>query len=211
MIDLKTLRHVTQNGLQAFARGRILDGIAALRTLLPYCATETIVCAETESLEENYHHMLDFLRRGGDDPKRSDVQARIQRKGVILLEQASRAIRIALNDDLYSKAQKTVSLETDILETDERQDDIFDMLWTSPIWTAQDTALWYDFLLRQRDMVQQHLTGAVFLAAWEHYDAEKMQLLGLLADGECHRTRACIVFLTHLSVSFFEGHLHVLK
>ena len=188
MIDAKTLRLITQNGLQKFAQGRILDGISALRTLLPYCAGETILCAEAESLEENYHHMLSFLRQGGDDEKRGEVQAKIQKKGVALIEQANRAIRIILDSDLYCNAQKTVPLDKDILETDERQDDIFDMLWTSQLWTAQDTALWYDFILRQRDMVQQHLAGALFLSLWEHYDAEKMQLLNILSESECHRT-----------------------
>ena len=193
MIDAKTLRLITQNGLQNFAAGRILDGIAALRTLLPHCAAETILCSEAESLEENYHHMLSFLRGGGNDEKRSEVQGKIQRRGVALLEQANRAIRIALDSVLYCNARKTVSLETDILETDERQDDIFDMLWTSPLWTSQDTALWYDFILRQRDIVQQNLTGALFLSLWEHYDAEKMQLLNILADSECHRTHITAV------------------
>ena len=205
MIDAKTLRLITQNGLLNFAQGRVLDGIAALHTLLPYCAGEAILSAEAESLEENYHHMLSFLRKGGDDEKRSEVQKKIQRKGVALLEQANRAIRIKLDSDLYCRARKTVSLEEDILETDERQDDIFDMLWTSPIWTAQDTALWYDFLLRQRDMVQQHLSGALFLSVWEHYDAEKMQLLGLLAESECRRTHiTAIAYLLLLRIRHKE-------
>ena len=101
MIDAKTLRLITQNGLQAFSLGRILDGIDALRTLLPYCATETIVSAETESLEENYHRMLDFLRQGGKDEKRNEVQAKIQRQGVALLEQANRTIRLNRGCDIY--------------------------------------------------------------------------------------------------------------
>ena len=216
MIDLKTLRLITQNGLQNFAAGRILDGIAALRTLLPYCAGETIICAEADSLEENYHHMLTFLRQGGNDKKRNDVQAKIQRQGVALLEQASRAIRLTIGKDLYSKRgqgarskeqentpvpykdeqERVLGTWNSLLtpeEAGEAQDDLFDLLWTSPFWSAQDTAYWYDFLLRQRDMVQQHLTGAVFLSVWEHYDAEKIQLLGLLADSECHRTRITAV------------------
>ena len=216
MIDLKTLRLITQNGIQNFATGRILDGIAALRTLLPYCATETIIHAEAESLEENYRHMLSFLRKGGNDEKRSEVQTKIQRQGVALLEQASRAIRLNINSDLYStrgqgagskEQEKTLPPYKDELERvleawnglltpeeiGETQDDLFDLLWTSPFWTAQDTAHWYDFLQWQRDMVQQHFAGAVFLALWEHYDAEKMQLLGLLADSECHRTRITAV------------------
>ncbi|MBP5393271.1 MAG: tetratricopeptide repeat protein [Bacteroidaceae bacterium] len=205
MIDAKTLRLITQNGLQNFAAGHILDGIAALRTLLPHCAAETIICAEADSLEENYHHMLSFLRGGGNDEKRSEVQEKIQRQGISLLEQASRAIRITQNKGRYCEALKTVSLETDILETDERQDDIFDMLWTSPLWTSQDTALWYDFILRQRDMVQQNLTGALFLSLWEHYDAEKMQLLNILADSECHRTHiAAVTYLLLLRLRHKE-------
>ena len=201
MIDSKTLRLITQNGLQAFALGRILDGIAALRTLLPYCATETVICAEAESLEKNYHYMLSFLRKGGDDQKRNEVQAKIQKQGITLLEQASRSIRLSLNEDRYSKAATTLQEggKEDILkkwnslltpeELGEVQDDLFDLLWTSPLWTAQDMALWYDFLLGQREMVQQHLAGALFLSAWEYFDVEKMQLLALLTDSESHRTR----------------------
>ena len=215
MIDLKTLRLITQNGLQNFAVGRILDGIAALRTLTPYCATETIICAEADSLEENYHHMLTFLRQGGDDKKRSEVQAKIQRGGIALLEQVSRAIRLSIGSDRYCKAhseliqnskfkiQEDTPLAESLVEvwgslltpeeTGEVQDDLFDLLWTSPLWTAQDTAFWYDFILGQQDMVQQHLAGALFLSVCEYYDAEKMQLLNLLADSECHRTRITAV------------------
>ena len=100
MINAKTLRLVTQNGLQQFAQGFILDGIAALRTLLPYCAKEAIISVEAENLEKNYHYMLSFLRGGGSDEKRNDVQAKMQRQGVALLEQASRTIRISLDSDI---------------------------------------------------------------------------------------------------------------
>lgn len=214
MIDLKTLRLITQNGLQAFAQGWILDGIDVLRTLLPYCATETIICAEAESLEKNYHYMLSFLRKGGDDEKRSEVQEKIQRQGIVLLEQASRSIRISLNSDPYCKALSHVN-EAELLkkwnslltpeETSDTQDDLFDLLWTSPLWTAQDMARWYDFLLSQGDMVQQHLMGAVFLSAWEHYDSEKIQLLNLLADSECHRTHiSAVTFLLMLRLRHQE-------
>ena len=212
MLDLKTLHHISQNGLQNFAKGRILDGIAALRTLLPYCSGEAILCAEADSMEENYHHMLSFLKKGGNDEKRSEVQAGIQRKGIALTEQASRAIRLTIGTDLYSKALALLQehyegpedLQARVIQAYEssplteetegdRQDDLFDLLWTAPLWTAQDTARWYDFILTQRDMVQQHFIGAVFLSAWEHYDAEKVQLLNLFADSECHRTRITAV------------------
>ena len=219
MIDAKTLRLITQNGLQAFSLGRILDGIDALRTLLPYCATETIVSAETESLEENYHRMLDFLRQGGKDEKRNEVQAKIQRQGVALLEQANRAIRLNRGCDIYcntlNRLKEVSGGQTTLLdkwnsiitpeETADVQDNLFDLLWTSPFWTAEDTAFWYDFLLKQRDMVQQHLEGAIFLALWEHYDAEKMQLLNLLAESECHRTQlSAIVYLLLLRIRHKE-------
>ena len=210
MLDLKTLRLITQNGLLNFSAGHILDGIDALRTLLPYCASETIVACEAESLEKNYHYMLSFLRKGGDDQQRNDVQAKIQRQGAALLEQTSRAIRIQIGSDRYGKAWAYLKenfgpdIQKNVLEAfksapfkgepeGERQDDLFDLLWTSPLWTPQDTAFWYDFFLGQRDMIQQHLAGALFLSAWEYHDAEKMQLLALLADSECRRTRISAV------------------
>ena len=218
MIDAKTLSLITQSGLQNFAEGHILDGIAALRTLLPYCSTETIISAEAESLEENYHHMLTFLRHGGDDENRGKVQAKIQGQGIALLEQAHRAIRLSIGSDLYSKAvtalqesgkEDAVTRWSGLLtpeEISDAQDDLFDLLWTSSLWTPQDTAYWYDFLLRQREMVQQHLAGAIFLSAWEYFDAEKMQLLGLLAESESRRTRissATYLFMLRLRHRMF--------
>lgn len=204
MLDFDTLNHVTRDGLQMFASGRILNGIAALHALLPHCKGEAIVHAEAESLEKNYHYMLSFLSEGGSDDRRNEVQAKMRRQGIALIAQASRAIRLDLNNDQYSKTQRALletfgpdtqenaiqAFKASLLngETEARQDDLFDLLWTSPLWTAQDTAFWYDFILAQRDMVQQHLMGAVFLSIWEYYDAEKMQLLALLADSECHRT-----------------------
>lgn len=203
MIDSKTLRLVTQDGLQNFAAGRILNGLAALRSLLADCPEETVLHAEAESLEENYHRMLSFFREGGNDAKRGEVQAKIQQGGVRLMEQASRSIRLILNKDHYSQALQKLRASygpsaaalldkwSRLLtpeETLEVQDDLFDYLWTAPLWSAQDTAYWYDFLLKQTDIVQQHLLGAVFLSLWEHFDGEKMQLLGLLTDSDCHRT-----------------------
>ena len=211
MIDLKTLSLITQDGLQAFALGRILDGIAALRTILPYCATETILHAEVEGLEKNYQYMLSFLRKGGDDQTRGKVQTKIQQQGISLLEQASRTIRVGIGTDHYSKALNGVSPDvidrwSSLLtpeEVGDTEDELFDLLWTSPIWTAQDTARWYDFFQWQRDMVQQHLAAAVFLSAWEYYDAEKVQLLNLLADSECHRTHiATITYLLLLRLRY---------
>lgn len=217
MINSKTLSLITENGLKAFAFGRILDGIAALRTLLPYCRSETILCDEVETLEENYHHMLSFLRHGGDDKKRSEVQAKIQKQGITLLEQAHRAIRLCFEDDHYYKVwkgpysdrvkeltEKWNSLLTPE-ETSDLQDDLFDLIWTSPLWTSQDTAHWYDFFLGQHNIVQQHLAGALFLSVWELYDAEKIQLLCLLADSDCHRTQnSAITYLLLLRLRHKE-------
>ena len=208
MIDAKTLRLITQNGLQAFAQGRILDGIAALKSLLPYCTHEAVISADAESLEKNYHYMLSFLRGGGDDEKRNEVQTKIQRSGISLIEQTGRKIRLHLNDDRYSEAfnrlQSTYSEPMSVLfekwdslltpeERSDIQDDLFDLLWTSGFWTPQDLAFWYGFITEQHDMVQQHLTGALFLSIWEHYDGEKMQLLCLMAENECRRTHITAV------------------
>ena len=89
LLDPKTLRNISQEGLQSFAQGHILDGISALHTLLPYVGTEDVVRVGAESLEKNYHYMLSFLRSGGDDEKRREVQAKLQRLGAVLVEHAT--------------------------------------------------------------------------------------------------------------------------
>ena len=209
MIDAKTLNFIQQDALAAFAKGHILNGIAGLRMLLPYCTADTVARAEAESLEQSYNSMLSFLRNGGSDSSRHRVQLDIQKRGMALAMQTCRTIRLRLNDDHYGKAfnrlnetygeqaQEAVLEKWNSLltpeETCDTQDDLFDLIWTAPLWTPQDTAHWYDFITRQQDMVQQHLSGALFLSAWEYCDAEKMRLLALLSDSECHRTRIATV------------------
>ena len=209
MIDIKTLNRILRESLHAFADGRILDGIDDLRMLLPYCTEDATVGAEIMSIEENYNHMLSFLRDGGNDDGRHRVQEKIRLRGLTLTLQACRAIRLNIGEDHYGKtwrrlhdtygteARKAVFAKWQSLLTPEErcetQDDVFDILWTEPLWTKQDTAFWYDFITQQQDMVQQHLAGALFLAAWEYCDTEKACLLTLLAETECHRTHITAV------------------
>lgn len=218
MIDAKTLSNIHRNGLTAFSEGRILDGIAALKGLTPYCAAEVGISAEAASLEDSYRCMLTFLRSGGSDQQRSQVQNKIERQGIQLLQKASRLIRLTQDDGHYSQAHtRLLELYSEAMqdeltakwgrlltpeERSDTQDDLFDLLWTSPVWTSRDTALWYDFILQQDNMVQQHLCGAVFLSAMEYLDCEKMQLLSLMTDSECRRTRitaAAYLLILHLT------------
>lgn len=204
MIDNKTLNLITEKGIQSMASGHTLDGIAALRTLTPYCAGDDILRAKADNLEDSYSRMLAFLRQGGEDKMRNHVCSAIRRQGIALLQQTHRAIRLTRKDDLYSQTytnlhdryghdmqkaltQKWASLNSPE-ETVDIEDDIFCCIWTSPLWTAHDTALWFDFIMQQQDTMQQHLCGALLLASWEYFDNEKMQLLCQFADSATPRT-----------------------
>ncbi len=103
MIDNKTLNLITEKGLQSMASGHTLDGIAALRTLTPYCAGDDILRAKADNLEDSYSRMLAVLRHCGEDKMRNHVCPAIRRQAIALVQQVHRAIRLTRKDDLYSQ------------------------------------------------------------------------------------------------------------
>lgn len=205
-IDPSTMKQLTQSVSEDLSARHISEALDKLGILVQY-SQDGQVRADLEELRANYTAMLSFLTCGGTDDNRATVQDDIARQTWALLMRVSRAVRLASADDTYSRTALGVQQEVDdtrslmqqwahTLPSEERfalQDTLFDYLWTSPQWSQADTALWYDFILRQDSMVQQHLLGAVFLSAWEYPDVEKLSLITLMASSDEKRTRMTAV------------------
>ncbi len=170
------------------------DAIHTMKALVAY-SDENILNDELESISSNYSRMLDFLGHGGEDDKRNEVQQSIATNLLDLLTKVHRKVRILYIPDQYSRVlAATTERHTrngifaewnqcfSIKERIGLQNELFYMIWTSPMWEKQDTALWYDFISRQEDMAKIHFLGAVFLASWEYFDEEKITLLALFSN-----------------------------
>ncbi len=195
VIDHSTARQLSDSVRKDLYAKRISEAQDKL-SLLVQCSQDSQLNAEFGELRANYNAMLTFLTQGGHDDNRFDVQQDMARKTWTLLTRARRAVRLLSRDDTYSRtsdrlaragasAQSLTSQWAHTFPSRERydlQDTLFDFLWTSPMWSEADTALWYDFIQRQDSLVQQHMLGAVFLAMWEFPDPEKLRLTTLMAQ-----------------------------
>lgn len=207
--EAPTIKQFTEDILYDLRLLRISEAQDSLSMLMQQ-AQDSQAKAELEELRHNHGAMLDFLMQGGEDSNRAHMQADIAARTWTLLIRTLRSVRLADSNDHYTHTHTRLTQQgiaphaimqqwAVTLPSEERyalQDTLFDLIWTSPLWTDQDALLWNDFILRQDAQVQQHLTWAVFLSAWEFPDPVKVRSLSLLASGKHDDT--CLVATTAL-------------
>ena len=169
--------------------------------------------AEFEELRTNYHAMLSFLSQGGTDEHRAEIQDNIARQVWRVLQRITRIIRLNHSDDAYCKTYTLLTEQGSDAHSlmqqwsftppsEERlmlQDQLFDTLWTSPIWKPADATMWDEFIQRQDDLVQEHLLWAIFLSCYEYPDQEKLSLILKMAESADYRiSRVAITALTFI-------------
>lgn len=201
-INISTLKQITDSVYEELHAKHISEAHDKLSVLVQY-SQDNQIRADFEELRVNYCAMLNFLTGGGSDDNRATVQARMLQRSWEMLTRVRRDVRLRTGSDTYSKtatklaqdgndARSLMQQWTSTLPSEERftlQDTIFDYLWTSPLWSNTETALWHKFIQRQDYMVQQHLLGALMLAVWEFPDLEKLSVITLMAESENKRTR----------------------
>ena len=201
-INISTLKQITDSVYEELYANHIREAHDTLSVLVQY-SQDSQIRADFEELRVNYCAMLNFLTGGGSDDNRATIQARMLQRSWEMLTRVRRDVRMRTGSDTYSKtatklaqdgndARSLMQQWTSTLPSEERftlQDTIFDYLWTSPLWSNTETALWHKFIQRQDYMVQQHLLGALMLAVWEFPDLEKLSVITLMAESENKRTR----------------------
>lgn len=201
-INISTLKQITDSVYEELYAKHISEAHDKLSVLVQY-SQDSQIRADFEELRINYCAMLNFLTGGGSDDNRATIQARMLQRSWEMLTRVRRDVRMRTGSDTYSKtatklaqdgndARSLMQQWTSTLPSEERftlQDTIFDYLWTSPLWSNTETALWHKFIQRQDYMVQQHLLGALMLAVWEFPDLEKLSVITLMAESENKRTR----------------------
>jgi len=199
MIDNDTLKSIHQQVTDLLLTFQLNDALEGIGLVTRECADQQLA-RSLESVSNSYQLMLDFLRDDGQDEKRGEIQRELQHEGFRILNSASRLVRIRLREDTYSKSynnlfakygpEPSVSLREEweklqgMTERYDTEDHIFNLLWTMPLWTSRDTAMWFEFISCQDILVQQHFISAIFLSCWEYFDPEKITFLRLMADAE---------------------------
>ena len=220
-ITLNNIAATCRKDLSALFIG---SGLNQLRIIARYCSDSQVI-SQVEELTENYHCMLTFLAGGGKDDERGLTQEKICKKALEILRVAHRDIRLQEEHTWYAKAfheltgQYGVEPGEELLGRwganplpDEQlliQDQVFNLIWTSPQWSQKDTAHWYEFISRQTDLVKIHFIGAVVLSLWEYLDEEKLSLLFLFIDTESERLNALTITAIILLAEKYQKELQL--
>ncbi len=171
---------------------RLTSALTTLRALTVRCSSDELkmLC---QSLTDNYSSMLNFISSAGKDRDCEQRQFVFIQEALRLLLQTDRILRTDENKDRYSGIYNSLREKygddaeasllrqwrecSDPLIQSVLEDDIFHLLFTSPLWKRSDTAMWYDYLALQNKDTKLHLMGALFLSVWEYPDEEKTRLL----------------------------------
>ncbi len=182
---------------------RIADGIALTYALQYHCENREL-SMQLEAVSTDYASMLNFIRKGGTDPYRQEMQQRIANQTLEILDATHRLIRIENGRDTYANAhQKACPFDFSKAEIEDHATQLlaFERLWTMGRLSPKDTALLFFFIQQQTPRVQRFLVAGLILSLWEYFDTQKMQLLLMFMEEEEQeiRTQATLGYvLMHL-------------
>lgn len=186
-----------QEATQALLDYRIADGISLAQALQYHCGNRGLGM-QLEAAGTDYASMLNFIRQGGTDPNRHNIQKRIANQVLETLDAIHRQIRLDTATDDYAKAHEAdhgIDLarpETPQTEEERyaRQTHLFNKLWTSGRLPPKDTALVYDLIQQQEAKERRFYVAGLLMALWEYFDAQKMQLLLMCMEDDENEVRA---------------------
>lgn len=163
------------------------------------------------AVAEEYHYLVDFMRKGYDDPKRMELYQSLRHRAAVLEADITDAIAIqncdylaslksSLKDVDVSSASLVSMLRTtqsDALQHAQALETAFSAIIVSPQWTEQDSRLWTAYLLSTDTPLDTAcvMVSAITISNSRVYSLEKFRTLVyvyLTSDQEPLRQRALV-------------------
>lgn len=174
----------------------LLSAIKALEGTLGYL-NHWELSAELSDIRSGYSQLLDFMEQGVADPSRSLLFQQFLRRTHVLAIRCRREADLneglspyAVCRRLLKNQKNCLTLAAALAKAENEPNLLFDVVWTSDIWSAADAAAALAFLENERtelSYAQSLLVSAVTLAALTYFDSEKLSLLlSLSTDNRPH-------------------------
>lgn len=175
---------------------RLLSAINALEGTLGYLKHWEL-SSELSDIRSGYSQLLDFMEQGVADPSRSLLFQQFLRRTHILAIRCRREAELNEGLSPYAVCHRLLksqgncpSLSTALAKAENEPNLLFDVVWTSEIWSAADASAAFAFLENEQAEVsyaQSLLISATTLAALSYFDSEKLSLLlSLSTDDRPH-------------------------
>lgn len=202
MKDIKTEREQLSQIVDSLVSYDVLSACQHMQSLVSSANDEDLLLSLQE-LEEDYRAILLLASTDGiSTPERSQRIDELKQRGFLLHSRLSRSLMLTHEKTVYTSTYLQLQpkdwkkLWRETIDMDERtqlQDEIFDYIWTSPLWSEADRLWWQEFMEHQNELVLQHWLGALIQSLWMFWDVEKMYLLAHFAHSNHENVRALSV------------------
>lgn len=165
-------------------------------TVLVDSASDWNLRSEYENLVTTYQRMLEFIAQDMADPERGRMYYNLIMKSLILNDRLYRAIHAQVGTTLYYKSLrdllktshwvslydavdwvKKVVIENGQVPDSEMQHQLFNILWTSDVWSPNERQLIGELIARLPDYLAALCVSAVTMGFMEMYDPQKYLFL----------------------------------
>ncbi len=210
MSDL-TYTYLLSDARSALKARRLRSALGSLRGLA-VMLHDTATADELDTLTTSYAIMLDYMERGAADPERRKLYHSFTRRVWELSDTLARRGLLTDKTAFYTTTRATLVnlLGTEprlphLLTPDTSARNVFDTLWTSGAWTAEDEAAVAVYLgaTEVSDDLKLLALSAITLAAMAYFDIAKVRtLISLVGSPDlAQRVRALVgltfVLMTH--------------
>lgn len=196
MIDINKAGELHDTVADLLRNEQLLAAFSKMKMLVEEAADWNLR-SEYENMTSTYQRMLEFMAQDMVDPDRGKIYYNLIVKGQILNDRLIRAIHIQVGTSLYYRSarellrtphmnnlyeafewvRRLVGNEDDARVTSEVQHQLFNLLWTSDIWSPNDRALVNGLLHQLPVRLAALCVSAVTMGFMEMYDPQKYLFL----------------------------------
>ena len=196
MIDINKAGELHDTVADLLRNEQLLAAFSKMKMLVEEAADWNLR-SEYENMTSTYQRRLEFMAQDMVDPDRGKIYYNLIVKGQILNDRLIRAIHIQVGTSLYYRSarellrtphmnnlyeafewvSRLVGNEDDARVTSEVQHQLFNLLWTSDIWSPNDRALVNGLLHQLPVRLAALCVSAVTMGFMEMYDPQKYLFL----------------------------------
>lgn len=195
MMDINKVGELHTQVADLLRNEQLLAAFDKMKALVEQ-ASDWNLRSEYENLMTTYQRMLEFIAQGMADPERGQMYCNLIAKSLILNDRLHRAIHVQVGTTLYYKSLrdlmktphgtnlydaadwvKGIIVRDGQTPTAEVQHLLFNVLWTSDVWSPSERQLVADLIMQLPDYMAALCVSGVTMGFMEMYDPQKYLFL----------------------------------
>ncbi len=216
MINDRIFTQYATEAKECIVKGRLHDALSLLASLTNALGNNQLSEAR-ETINADYERLLQFMRQNGKDESRAYQHRRLIQKTICLLQDVRRLHRLQRQSDIYSRTWNRYPTPWDngvsealaaVAKSNTVQDDIFNLLWTSPQLNSESKDVVANILESNPSGDTPYYISALTLALLEYFDPEKLDLLLTYCNVEDAQLRSRALVGVCISSQLYSAYIN---